>query len=391
MEVLWYLTAPDGPYPWTKKGARKIDYAYMQQLARGIDHLGYSGALLATGVHDTWVLGSSLIPFTERMRFLIAVHPGLLSPTLFAKMAATFDQFSKGRLLINIINGTSNTMAANGLHLSHDERYAHCDEYLTVWRKLMAGETVDFEGEYVNVKKAKVGLPAVQSPYPPLWFGGSSEAALEVAAKHIDTYLTWGETPPQIAERVATMRSLAAKYGRTLRFGIRLYVIVRETEEEAWKAADWLLQRMDEESVANIQKMLNSGDSIGQQRMLKFHGGQIPKNVRDLEIYPNLWAGLGLVRPGPGTAVVGDPKTVAARLQEYADIGIETFIISGIPLIEEAYRVADLLLPLLPISRPGNNNQVPTSINVPTWSSIRETVGAIPSSKEIAEPAKELG
>lgn len=140
----------------------------------------------------------------------------------------------------------------------------------------------------------------------------------------------------------------------------------------------------------NIQKMLNSGDSVGQQRMLKFHSGQIPQNVKDLEIYPNLWAGLGLVRPGPGTAVVGDPKTVAARLQEYADIGIETFIISGIPLIEEAYRVADLLLPLLPISRPGDN-QTPINVHVPTWSSIRETVGAISSAKDIAESAKELG
>lgn len=384
MEILWYLTAPDGPYPWNKKGARKIDYAYMQQLARGIDHLGYSGALLATGVHDTWVLGSSLIPFTERMRFLVAVHPGLLSPTLFAKMAATFDQFSRGRLLINIVNGTSNTMAAYGLHLSHNERYAHCDEYLTVWRRLMAGETVDFEGKYVNVKKAKVGLPSVQSPYPPLWFGGSSDAALDVAAKHIDTYLTWGETPPQVAERVAKMRSLAAKYGRTLRFGIRLYVIVRETEQEAWEAANWLLERMDEESVAAIQKVLTSGDSVGQQRMLEFHSGKIPKHVKDLEIYPNLWAGLGLVRPGPGTAVVGDPKTVAARLQEYADIGIETFIISGIPLIEEAYRVADLLLPLLPVSQPTTNIQTSNTAQIPTWGGIKDIVGATEKAKEVS-------
>ncbi|WP_017749768.1 LLM class flavin-dependent oxidoreductase [Scytonema hofmannii] len=376
MEILWYLTAPDGPFPWNKKGARKIDYAYMQQLARAIDHLGYSGALLATGVHDTWVLGSALIPFTERMRFLVAVHPGLLSPTLFAKMAATFEQFSRGRLLINIVNGTSNTMAANGLHLSHDERYAHCDEYLTVWRQLMVGETVDFEGKYVHVKKAKLGIPPVQSPHPPLWFGGSSDPALEVAAKHIDTYLTWGEAPPQVAERIVKMRSLAAKYNRTLRFGIRLYVIVRETEQEAWDAADWLLKRMDEESVAAIQKMLTSGDSVGQQRMLEFHGGKIPKNVRELEIYPNLWAGLGLVRPGPGTAVVGDPKTVASRLQEYADIGIETFIISGIPLIEEAYRVADLLLPLLPVSQPTNNNQSSSSVHIPTWSGFKDIIGA---------------
>ncbi|MBV9384797.1 MAG: LLM class flavin-dependent oxidoreductase [Chroococcidiopsidaceae cyanobacterium CP_BM_ER_R8_30] len=371
MEILWYLTAPDGRYPWNPKGARKIDYAYMQQLARSVDHLGFSGALLATGPHDTWVLGASLIPYTERMRFLIAVHPGLISPVLLAKMALTFDQFSKGRLLINVVNGDSRALAAYGYHLPHDERYALCDEYLTVWRQLVQGKTVNFEGKYVHVKNGKLALPTVQEPHPPLWFGGSSAAALDVAAKHIDTYLSWGETPPQVAEKIAKLRLLAEQQGRTLRFGIRLYLIVRDTEQEAWDAAEWLLEHMDEESVTKMQGVLSGTDSVGQQRMLGLHGGRIPKTIKDLEIYPNLWAGLGLVRPGPGTAIVGDPETVAARLQEYASVGIDTFILSGIPLLEEAYRVAELVLPLLPVSP--TVSQVNNTVLPFTWNnSMRE-------------------
>jgi alkanesulfonate monooxygenase len=351
VEVLWYLTAPDGRYPWAPEGARVIDHAYLTQIARAVDHLGYTGALLATGPHDTWVLASSLLAYTERMRFLVAVHPGLVSPTLLAKMSATFDQFSGGRLILNIVNGESRQLAGYGLHLGHDERYAHSDEYLTVWKRLMAGETVDFAGEHVRIDGGSIALPPVQRPHPPLWFGGSSPAALDVAAKHIDTYLSWGETPPQAAEKIAALRGLAAGYGRAdgLRFGIRLYVIVRDTEEEAWAQADWLLRRMDPEVVARAQERFAASDSVGQRRMWSLHRGAIPDEVRDLEIYPNLWAGMGLIRQGPGTAIVGNPEQVVDRINEYRAAGIETFIVSGVPLLEEAYRVAELVLPHLPV------------------------------------------
>jgi alkanesulfonate monooxygenase len=354
----------------------------MQQLARAIDHLGFSGALLATGPHDTWVLGASLIPYTERMRFLIAVHPGLISPILMAKMALTFEQFSRGRLLINVVNGDSKVLAAYGYHLPHDERYALCDEYLTVWRQVVQGETVNFAGKYVHVKNGKLALPTVQQPHTPLWFGGSSPAALEVAAKHIDTYLSWGETPPQVAEKIANLRSLAAQQGRTLKFGIRLYVIVRDKEQQAWDAAEWLLEHMDAESISKMQKVLSGTDSVGQQRMLDLHGGRAPEHLKDLEIYPNLWAGLGLVRPGPGTAIIGDPEIVAARLQEYADVGIDTFILSGIPLLEEAYRVAETVLPLLPVSQTAASTE-PT-VQPFTWNNSMREGASIQSPVEIS-------
>ncbi|MGO4391852.1 LLM class flavin-dependent oxidoreductase [Variovorax sp. M-6] len=353
MEVLWYLTGPDGRYPWRADGARPLSYAYFQQLARAVDHLGYTGALLATGAHDAWVQGASLIPFTDHFQHLIAAHPPLLSPTLLGKMITTFDQFSKGRLRVNIVNGDAKLMAQYGVHLSHDERYAYTDEYLTVLTALLRGETVTFKGKYIHVVDAGIPLPPHQKPAPPLWFGGSSRAAHEVAAKHIDTYLSWGETPQQAEEKIREVRALAGKYGRAsrIRFGIRLYVIVRDTEEQAWAAAQDLYDHMDEKSIAGAQAYVAGIDSIGQQRMSALHAGRKPRDLRELEIAPNLWSGIGLVRHGPGTALVGSARQVLARIQDYRDAGIEVLIVSGMPLLEEAYRFAELVLPHLPVDR----------------------------------------
>jgi alkanesulfonate monooxygenase len=212
-------------------------------------------------------------------------------------------------------------------------------------------------------------LPAIQKPYPKLFFGGSSEPALSVAARHADTYLTWGEPPPQAAAKIQSVRERARALGRNVKFGIRLNLIVRETKEEAWDAAQWLLDRMDDTAVAGAQTRNQASDSVGQKRMSEIVGGRKPKRARDLEIYPDLWAGFGLVRNGPGTAIVGDPQTVADRILEYRDIGFDTFIISGQPLLEESYRIADLLLPLLPFDR-GNRRAEQLQIG-PYFNSVR--------------------
>lgn len=321
VEVYWYLTAPDGRSPWSTEGARKIDLPYLRQIASAVDQLGFTGALLATGPHDTWVLGSSLISSTNNMRFLIAVHPPLISPVLAAKMAQTFDDFSGGRVLLNIVNGNTAQMRAYGSTLGHDERYAYTDEWIQVWKQAVAGESLDFHGKYITAEGKALQLSSTQKPTPPLWFGGSSQAAHLTAAKHIDTYLSWGETPPQVAEKIKDLQALAAEQGRTMRYGIRLYLIVRDTDEEAWQEADRLLKTMDPHTVEHMQNVLRNSDSVGQQRMLRNHNGQIPKDARELEIYPDLWAGMSLVRPGPGTTIVGSPATVLARLREVSGCG----------------------------------------------------------------------
>jgi alkanesulfonate monooxygenase len=350
MEVFWFIpTHGDGRYLGTREGARAVSYAYCKQIAQAADELGFSGVLLPTGksCEDAWVVASTLVPVTEKLKFLVAVRPGLMSPTLSARMTATLDRFSKGRLLINVVTGGDPVeLAGDGLFLDHDDRYELTDEFLHVWRNELEGVEVTLDGKHVRIEGGKVLYPTIQRPYPPLYFGGSSEAALDVAAEHVDVYLTWGEPPAQVEEKINRMRKLAAAKGRTLRFGIRLHVIVRKTEQEAWKAAEELIEHLDEETISSAQKVFARMDSEGQRRMSQLHGG----DRSQLEISPNLWAGVGLVRGGAGTALVGNPDNVAARMREYEELGIETFILSGYPHLEEAYRTAELLFPKLPLS-----------------------------------------
>ena len=172
--------------------------------------------------------------------------------------------------------------------------------------------------------------------------------AQELAAEQVDLYLTWGEPPELVKEKIAQVRAKAAEHGRTVRFGIRLHVIVRETNDEAWQAADRLIAHLDDDTIAKAQAAFAKTDSVGQHRMASLHNGK----RENLEISPNLWAGVGLVRGGAGTALVGDGPTVAARINEYSALGIDSFILSGYPHLEEAYKVGELLFPHLDVAIP---------------------------------------
>jgi alkanesulfonate monooxygenase len=345
--ILWFLpTHGDGRHLGTAIGGRAVDHAYLAEVAQAADRLGYYGVLIPTGrsCEDSWVVASSLVPLTKQLRYLVAFRPGLLNPSLAARMAATFDRISNGRLLINIVTGgdpSENT--GDGIFLEHDERYEITDEFLTVWKRLMTGEAVNFAGKHLRIEDGQVLFPPVQRPHPPLFFGGSSDAGIAVAAEQVDTYLTWGEPPAQVAEKLGRAAQAAAARGRTLTFGIRLHVIVRETEEAAWAAAADLIRYVDDETIAKAQKRFAGMDSVGQRRMAALHGGGRDKLV----VSPNLWAGVGLVRGGAGTALVGDPEQVAARIREYMALGIDHFILSGYPHLEESYRFAELVFPRL--------------------------------------------
>lgn len=352
MNVFWFIpTHGDSRYLGTAEGGRQVSLDYMKQVAIAADTLGYDGVLLPTGrsCEDAWVTASALIGFTQRLKFLVAVRPGLTAPSLAARMAATFDRLSGGRLLINVVTGGDPTeLDGDGIFHTHDERYEITDEFLRIWRGILSGAhegaSFDFNGKHLTVKGGKQLYPTVQRPHPPLWFGGSSPAAHELAAEQVDVYLTWGEPPAAVAEKIADMRRSAAAHGRTLRFGIRLHVIARDTNERAWQAADDLIRHLDDDTIAAAQKKFAQMDSEGQRRMAALHGGRRDR----LEVSPNLWAGVGLVRGGAGTALVGDGPTIAARMKEYADLGIETFILSGYPHLEEAYSFAEQVFPHLP-------------------------------------------
>ena len=352
ISALWFLpTFGDGRYLGSPESARAGDFPYLKQIALAADSLGFEGVLIPTGrsCEDSWLLASALAPLTERLRFLVAVRPGVLSPTQAARMTATLDRLSNGRVLINVVSGgDAQENRGDGLFWTHAERYRAAEEFLNVYKRILAGESVTFSGDYIRVEDARLSFPTVQQPRPPLYFGGSSEAAHDVASRTIDKYLSWGEPPKDVATKFEDVRRRAEEAGRKVTLGVRLHLIMRETTDAAWAAANRLIEKLDDATIADAQKVLARMDSVGQQRMSRLHGGR-----RDqLEIAPNLWAGVGLIRGGAGTALVGDPDTVAERIDEYRRIGADTFIFSGYPHLEEAYRVAELLLPRLPLSRP---------------------------------------
>jgi len=365
MQVLWFLpTHGDGRHLATTEGGRALTFDYLRQVAQAADQMGYWGMLLPTGrsCEDSWVTGAAVAPFTKHLRFLIALRPGLVSPAVGARMAASLDRAINGRLLINVVTGGDPVeLKGDGLWLSHDERYELTAEFLTVWRRMMAGEAVTFEGKHIRIEDARLAFPPVQHPYPPLWFGGSSPAGIDVAAEHCDVYLTWGEPPAAVAEKIAIARASAEKRGRRFTFGLRLHIVVRETRAAAWEAANDLIRYVDDQVVADAQKVFARYDSVGQQRMAALHAGR----RTNLEISPDLWAGVGLVRGGAGTALVGDADTVAKRLLEYRAVGVDSFILSGYPHLEEAYRVAELLFPRLPLSHGAGAAPATAALNGP--------------------------
>lgn len=357
INVFWFLpTHGDGRYLGTAEGGRAVDLPYLQQVALAADNLGYYGVLIPTGksCEDSWLVASALAPMTRRLRYLVAVRPGLQPPSLAARMAATLDRLSEGRLLINVVTGGDPVEnRGDGIFLSHADRYQVTREFLDVYSRLLKGEKVDYDGAHIRVEGAEILFPPVQENGPPLYFGGSSDEAIDVAANQVDTYLTWGEPLEQVAEKLAVVRQRAGQRGRQLDYGIRLHVIVRETEEEAWAAADKLIAHLDDETIASAQKIFARMDSTGQARMSALHSG----SRDDLCIAPNLWAGVGLVRGGAGTALVGNPQQVAARIREYQALGITNFIFSGYPHLEEAHRFAELVMPLLPLATNGEKRQ----------------------------------
>ena len=349
--VLWFLpTHGDGRYLGTAHGGRAVDLDYLGQVARAADALGYFGVLLPTGksCEDSWVVASALAPQTERLRFLVAVRPGLQSPSVAARMTATLDRISHGRLLINVVTGGDPVEnKGDGIFLSHDERYEVTREFLEVYCRLLAGETVEYSGKHIRIEGGHLLFEPVQKPSSAALFRRLVGVPASMSRPQtVDKYLTWGEPPAQVAEKIRTVTEAARAKGRRLTFGIRLHVIVRETAAEAWAAADRLISHLDDATIASAQSVFARMDSVGQSRMASLHGGRRDK----LEVSPNLWAGVGLVRGGAGTALVGDPETVAARMQEYMALGIDTFILSGYPHLEEAYRFAELVMPLLPLS-----------------------------------------
>ena len=348
MKIHWFLptggdsrevlpTAPDAI-------RRPPSHDYLAQVAIACDQLGYDAMLTpcGTGCEDAWLATASLIPLTHRIKFLVAFRPALLTPTLAAQMASTYQRMSGGRLLVNIVTGAESAeLARFGVHDDKDTRYAQTAEFLQILRGAWSGEPYSLDGRFYSVTDATTR--DVPDPRPEIYFGGASPAAEQVAAEQVDVYLAWGEPPAMVAERLDRMRDGAAAAGRTLRFGIRFHVIARPTATEAWAVARSLVDAMDPAAVAAAQQDFAATASVGQRRMAELHGGD-----RDhLLVHPNVWAGIGLVRAGAGTALVGSHEEVADRIAEYHALGIDEFILSGYPHLEEAFWFGEGVMPKL--------------------------------------------
>ncbi len=350
LDVHWFLPTggdsrdvlPSGPSPHR----RPPDFGYLAQVAIACDELGFGAVLTpcGTGCEDAWLATAALLPLTKRLKFLVAFRPALLSPTLAAQMASTYQRISGGRLKINIVTGAEQAeLARFGVWEDKETRYERTAEFVRVMRGAWTGEPFAFEGAHYDVSGATTR--EVPDPIPEIYFGGASDAAERVAAEVVDVYLAWGEPPAMVSERLDRMRSLAAAAGRTLRFGIRFHVISRPTSAEAWAEADRLVAGMDAESIAAAQVDFAHTASVGQRRQAELAQGA--QATERMEIHPNVWAGIGMVRGGVGTALVGSHDEVADRIAEYHALGFDEFILSGYPHLEEAYWFGEGVMPIL--------------------------------------------
>lgn len=324
-------------------------------LGRTAEDLGFEAVLTPTGSHceDSWIATTALAQHTRRLKYLVAFRPGVLSPSLAAQQVSTYQRFTGNRLALNVVTGGDDSeMRRYGDRIDKSARYRRTGEFLSVVRGMWSDPDFSFDGEFYNVEHARTAYPLNQ--LPTIYFGGSSPEAIEVAAEHADVYLTWGEPPDQVADKLARVRAAAARHGRTMRFGLRLHTVARPTTEQAWQRAEELITGLSADEVrAAHERYLTSG-SEGQRRMAALTTGDLV-DARSLEIHPGLWAGPSLLRDGAGTAATGSYAEVAAVFDEYARLGVTEFILSGYPQAEEIRHVGEGVLPILGVQAPAVN------------------------------------
>lgn len=327
---------------------RTVDFRYLRQLALAAEQNGFESVLIPVGLwcEDPWLIATSLLDATDRLKFLVAVRPGYASALKEAQSVSTFQRLSGNRLNLNVVTGGEPAqLKASGDTLSKAERYERTAEYLELWKQLWGSDSpLDFHGRHITAEGAR--LPVRPDVIPPVYFSGSSPEALDVARDHADTYLTWGEKPADVGRKLAAVPDA--------RGGLRVHVIARETSEEAWAAAEHLIRHVSAEDVRTAQQAIASSESESQRRIAELHGRGSGfrsvgdgGDVRSLEIHPGLWTGVGLVRGGAGTALVGSYEEVADLVAEYHAEGVGEFVLSGYPHLEETFHVGEGVIPAL--------------------------------------------
>lgn len=341
-EVSWFSALCDDDYEYlgVPDPLLQSSWEHCRDLVLQAESLGYDNILMPSGYAlgiDTTAFAAAIASWTRRIRLLMAVRMGENWPPQLARQIATIDRIAGGRLAINIISSD-----LPGETLESAPRYARTVEAMHILRTLLNGEVLDHHGEFwkLGIKPARIGTVSGRSPQ--FYFGGLSDAARDAAAKGADVYLMWPDTLPALRETIADLRGRAAREGRSLRFGYRVHVVVRENEEEARAAADRLVSRLDAGTGDRIRANSLDSSSAGVRRQAELREASGGEYIED-----NLWTGIGRARSGCGAAIVGDPDQVLAKLNAYRAEGIEAFILSGYPHAAEADLFARHVLPRL--------------------------------------------
>ena len=345
-EVAWFddLCGGDTAFLGTIDPMRRSNYVHCADIMRTADRLGFQNILLPT----SYVIGQEVLPFAAAMApqvnnisMLTAIRTGEIHPPTLARHIATLDHLLEGRLTINIINSD-----LPGLKEDHELRYKRCEEVIEILKQAWTQDRIEFEGEvYGKISmSAAPAKPYQQNGGPLLYFGGISPGSKEVCAKHCDVFLMWPEPEENIYATMQDLSQRAANHGRTIDFGLRVHVIVRETEEEARAYTKTLMSRFDAGVAAQLKHRTQDSQSAGVLRQDEL------RQTADADdfIEPLLWTGIGRARSGCGGALVGTPAQILAKLNRYMDMGIRAFILSGYPLLEECELFGQHVLPHLP-------------------------------------------
>ena len=322
-----------------------------ERVVRAAEAAGFEYLLIPVGTPcwEAWISGAFMAARSKAIKPLIAARPGYINPVLMAKMISTFDQMSGGRICINLIAGQNESeVEAEGVRYAKEERYALMEEEVSILKALWTTHgPVHFAGKFHIISGAQIRPRPLQKPYPRFYLGGGSRQAWEVSAKHSDVHLFWGDLPDRIAQNIAEIRAMAVAHGREheIGFGMRLQIICREDESEAWEAADRLVRHATERLKQERATLYNNSEANKRvQQLAREHG--------DL-LLPHLWTGITKVRPGAGIAVVGNPVQCAAMLQQFIDAGCHSFCLSGYLHDEEAERFGRLVRPILAANNRG--------------------------------------
>lgn len=350
LEFGWFLPTRGDTDDYGDPLKVPASFEMFQRVAVAAEAAGFEYMLVPVGHQcwDAWMTSALMIGATKSMRMLVAARPSYINPVLLAKMIATCDQLSGGRISVNLIAGQSEQEnIAEGVRWSKEQRYEIMDEEVSILKALWTSQgPTDHAGNYYTLKQAELTPKPFQQPYPKFYLGGGSGQAWDLSAKHSDVHLFWGDTVAQIAGNMKTLRQMAAKHGREhdLGFGMRLQIICREKESDAWEAADGLIRNVTKERQEYIRTYYAA--SVANQRVQEL------ARQGDL-IAPHLWTGLTKARPGAGIVIVGNPAQCAGTLQEFIDIGCHSFCLSGYLHDEECERFDRLVRPILADRNPG--------------------------------------